>query len=242
MVQTQKNAIIVFAGDSITDGNHVSGMDCNHIFGHGYQTLVAGCLGADNLSRGLRFVNVGHSGFTLQDIYSHWEEDVLVFRPDVLSILAGINDAQAGYEKGITKETVLKQYAEVYEKLLAQTYTTLPNCQVVLMEPFFLPTKISDPLDEVPHPRYGDPVNLYKRKRNQTEYLQQTVLGLSDIVRTVAKRHNCIYVAVADELEKASEKSTEPYVVWDGIHPTIVGHEIIARQWLGVWREQDELE
>ena len=241
MVQMQRKAIIVFAGDSITDGNHVASMDCNHIFGHGYQTLVSGCLGADNLSLGLRFVNVGHSGFTLQDIYTHWEEDVLAVRPDVLSILAGINDAQAGYEKGMKSEDVLQQYEAVYEKLLVQTFATLPNCQIVLMEPFFLSSPITDPLDEVPHPRYGAPIILYRRDSNQTKYLKQTVQGLSDIVRTAAKRHNCIFVSVKDALEEASKKSSEPYVVWDGIHPTIVGHEIIARQWLRVWREQDEL-
>ena len=34
--------IVLFSGDSITDGNRGHSMDCNHIMGHGYQYIAAG--------------------------------------------------------------------------------------------------------------------------------------------------------------------------------------------------------
>ena len=39
-----ENDLILFSGDSITDGNRVKKMDCNHIMGHGYTLFLPSLL------------------------------------------------------------------------------------------------------------------------------------------------------------------------------------------------------
>ena len=41
-----KDAVILFQGDSVTDGNRGRSADPNHIHGHGYVYLIASYLGA----------------------------------------------------------------------------------------------------------------------------------------------------------------------------------------------------
>ena len=50
-MKLDKNDILLFSGDSITDGNRGKCMDCNHIMGHGYQYIVASQLALENAER-----------------------------------------------------------------------------------------------------------------------------------------------------------------------------------------------
>lgn len=232
MIHFAKAATVVFAGDSITDGNRGLTMDCNHIFGHGYQTVIAGRLGSENLAMCPRFVNNAHSGWTLDQIYARWDEEVLVFRPEIISILIGFNDAQKGFENHLTPEEVNRNYETCFDELLNNTRKALPSSRIILMEPFFLPSSVADPFEYVPHPRYNEAYDIYRRSVEQDEYLTDTVKRLSKTVRIMTERHGCIFVPLSKTLQEAAKFSGEPYLVWDGIHPTIVGHELIARQWI----------
>ena len=46
--------------------------------------------------RNLEFFNRGVSGNTIQNLESRWQPDTLELRPDLLSILVGINDYSRG--------------------------------------------------------------------------------------------------------------------------------------------------
>jgi lysophospholipase L1-like esterase len=96
---------ILFQGDSITDGNRGRGLDPNHILGHGYQFIIAAKFGGRLPSRHLSFLNRGVSGNTVADLQKRWEKDTLALKPDILSILIGVNDLNRGasaeqYEQG----------------------------------------------------------------------------------------------------------------------------------------------
>lgn len=39
MMKLSDKDVVLFSGDSITDGNRGKSMDCNHIMGHGYISI-----------------------------------------------------------------------------------------------------------------------------------------------------------------------------------------------------------
>src|SRR3954470_23665676 len=89
-------ARILFQGDSITDGNRGRSLDPNHILGHGYAFIVAAKYGSQYPKRHLTFLNRGVSGNTVADLTKRWDKDTIDLKPDVLSILIGINDLGHG--------------------------------------------------------------------------------------------------------------------------------------------------
>ncbi|MCF0233936.1 MAG: hypothetical protein HUK22_03035, partial [Thermoguttaceae bacterium] len=124
-----KDAVVLFQGDSITDGARGRSADPNHILGHGYAFAIASELGGDRPEMNWTFVNRGVSGDTLVQLKNRWENDALALKPDVLSILIGVNDVARG-------EETADEYRERYDALLAQTREALPNVLLVIVEPF----------------------------------------------------------------------------------------------------------
>ena len=92
-MRLRENEIVLFQGDSITDGNRGRNLDPNHVMGHGYQFIVGARLHADNLDRHIQTFNRGVSGNRVADLYDRWLEDTINLRPTLLSILIGVNDA-----------------------------------------------------------------------------------------------------------------------------------------------------
>jgi lysophospholipase L1-like esterase len=89
-------ARILFQGDSITDGNRGRNSDPNHILGHGYQFIIAAKYGDDLANRNLTFINRGLSGNKVSDLARRWQTDTIDLKPDLLSILVGVNDLNYG--------------------------------------------------------------------------------------------------------------------------------------------------
>ena len=87
-----KGLVFLFQGDSITDGNRGRDKDPNHIMGHGYAFSIASRIGADFAESNPVFYNRGISGNRVTDLEKRWQTDTLDIKPDVLSILVGIND------------------------------------------------------------------------------------------------------------------------------------------------------
>ena len=84
---------IDFIGDSITDGGRArTGHDYNHTMGQSYAFVLAATLGNRLAERNLTFLNRGISGNRVLDLQARWQRDVLDVKPDLLSILVGVND------------------------------------------------------------------------------------------------------------------------------------------------------
>lgn len=236
MIKLNKNnMLIAFSGDSITDGNRQQRMDCNHIFGHGYQTIVAGKLGADNLDRQPKFLNMGHSGWTVSMVFSKWEEEIISYKPDILSILIGINDVIRGWMEELTSEQISENYLACYRKLLERTYEALPNIKCILCEPFFKAAyNHSQPYKNVPHPIHGEDFQLldFGVSERQVEFFDRTLADMRKGLQRLGEEFGCVYVPVQDLFDKAAQKAPVEYFIWDSVHPTIVGHELLARRWL----------
>lgn len=130
-------AVILFQGDSITDGNRGRNTDPNHILGHGYQFSIGSRLGADYPEKKYVFYNRGISGNKIIDLEKRWQTDTLDLKPDVLSILVGVNDASSMVFDWPPAVSVEK-YEETYQVLLEETKAAFPNILFVLCEPFIL--------------------------------------------------------------------------------------------------------
>ena len=85
----KKGSKILFQGDSITD----SGRDReNDTLGFGYVNYISAFFQSMYPEHGCTFINRGISGNRSSDLCERWTRDCIDLRPDVLSIMIGIND------------------------------------------------------------------------------------------------------------------------------------------------------
>ena len=196
-----KGARILFQGDSITDGNRGRNTDPNHILGHGYVFIIGAKYGAEFPQLNLDFYNRGVSGNTVLDLEKRWQKDTLDLKPDLLSILIGVNDSG--------RNVPLDQYEQVYDKLITDARTANPKLKLVLGEPFVKPTgKVSEDI----------------RKRQE-------------IVARLAQKHGAALVHFQRIFDEAVQRAPANYWVWDGVHPTYSGHQLMADEWVRVVTE-----
>jgi hypothetical protein len=79
-----KNDVILFQGDSITDGGRQrDGNDFNHIMGQDYGYIIAAQIGLQFPDRNLNFLNRGIGGNTVKDLAGRW----ILFGARVLMIM-----------------------------------------------------------------------------------------------------------------------------------------------------------
>ena len=199
----------LFQGDSITDGNRTRNKDWNHVMGHGYQFIVASKLWYDFPKKDFHFFNRGISGNKLPDLAARWKTEAIELKPDLLSILIGVNDLRA-FLDGNTHFTAA-QYEQDYRELLQQTIQQLPNVQLVIGEPFVLPAgKIKERWDEF-----------------STEIAKRQA-----IAKKLSVEFNAIFIPYQKAFDNAVTKAPAAYWIWDGIHPMPAGHELMAREWM----------
>ena len=196
-----ENARILFQGDSITDGNRGRNEDPNHILGHGYCFIIAAKFGAQYPERKLTFLNRGISGNKVTDLAARWQKDTLDLKPDVLSIMIGINDSG---------NIPLDQYEQVYDKLLVDAKAANPKIRLVLCEPFYLP----------------------KDGRQEGDARGQDVKLRQAIVAKLAAKHHAALVKFQHVFDDACKRAPAPYWIWDAVHPTYSGHQLMADEWI----------
>ncbi|WP_424766884.1 SGNH/GDSL hydrolase family protein [Paenibacillus sp. sgz302251] len=200
---------ILFQGDSITDGGRSRNDDPNHSLGHSYPFLIASKLGNRRAESRPVFINRGISGDRVSDLYARWNEDAISLKPNLLSILAGVNDAGRMVAKlpgGATD-----RFERAYRHLLDETKEVMPETKLVLCEPFILP--VGTRLEH-----WSEWDKLLKRYR--------------PIVQELCKEYDAVFVPLQDAFSHASERTDTSYWLWDGVHPTAAGHDLIAEQWL----------
>lgn len=203
----------LFQGDSITDGKRSRNKDWNHVMGHGYAYLIASRLWFDDSDKDLMFYNRGISGNKIQDLNARWQQDTLNLKPDVLSILIGVNDVP----NIIENESSIKKWEETYIQVLDKTTNALPNTQIILCEPFILPSNDMARIDWT---------------KEKTESYQSVIAEMQKIVKHLAKAYNAILVELQRPFLDACKKAPAKYWIWDGVHPMPAGHELIARTWI----------
>lgn len=235
-MKLNKNDVVLFSGDSITDGNRGKCMDCNHIMGHGYQYIVASRLALDNAENMPKFINKGYSGDVSEGLYEKWQADVIDNKPTVLSILVGVNDGGRGWFDGISPDEAAERHEKYLRAILELTRKELGDIKIILCEPFYFPLDKSDySYRFTPHsdgiekpferPDSHDP-------EDSVTYREAANIRIRAATKTLAEEFNCIFVPLYDKIKENAERSRIEYFIWDGTHPSIAGHMIIAEEWL----------
>ncbi len=200
----------LFQGDSITDGNRSRDKDWNHLLGHGYAYLIAARLLYQFPAKDFQFFNRGISGNKITDLIQRWPDDTIALKPDLLSILIGVNDTLNAV--GGNKNCTVSGFENDYRTLLKETCDKLPGVDLVICEPFILPVG---------------------RVKDRWEEFQPEISGRQQAAKKIAEEFNAIYIPLQDAFTSAAKKyPPDEYWLWDGVHPMPNGHELITREWI----------
>ena len=206
----KKGAVILFQGDSITDAgrNRKSENRANDVsgLGHGYPLHAAGGLMADHAEKELKIYNRGISGHKVPDLANRWKRDCIDLKPDVLSILIGVNDIW--HKMNGKYDGTVETYRTGFTELLKETREALPETTFVICEPFAL--------------RCGAVKDSWFPEFDQRRA----------VAKEVAKNAGALWVPFQEIFDKSIASGVDPkYWAGDGVHPSLAGHALMAKSW-----------
>ena len=162
---------------------------------------------ADNLNKNIEVYNRGNSGDRIVDLYGRWVEECLNLKPTILSILIGINDIIFNWEHKSGSDP--ERYEKIYRYLLDEVKEKNPDTLIVIMEPFF-----------------GD-----KKEPELDSFFKERIGGYQAAAKKTAEEYGAVFVPLQDLFNEYAQKTDVYNVLWDGVHPTTCGHQLIARRW-----------
>lgn len=205
----QQNQTLVFQGDSITDaGRDREAQDLPNQWnqlGHGFAHFASATLLA-RYGGALNCFNRGIAGNKVPDLLVRWEQDCLALKPDLLSILIGVNDFWRTVD-GDYRGTI-ETYRDQFEELLTQTRAARPGIKLVIGEPFLI------------------------REGAVTEDWQVSFKPRQRVARDLADRFDATWVPFQSVFDQACRRSPASTWVLDGIHPTPAGYALMTDAWL----------
>jgi lysophospholipase L1-like esterase len=207
----------LFQGDSITDAGRpydVEGKADGETLGHGYVRFLAGRLPVEFPQTRWRIINRGVSGNKVPQLYARWQIDALNLKPDILSILIGVNDVWHGLTEGrlVYNGVPPAHFERTYRTLIDFTLESLPGPRLILGEPFLL------------------------RGTAWTEEFQQGIEERQSIVRRIATDYKLDLVPYQSVFDRALTQFTVDDLAPDGVHPTIIGTTIMADAWMQTFK------
>ncbi len=216
----KKGPLILFTGDSITDGNRYKKKDqewdLNHQIGHTYAYIINGILGSAYPEKQFRFKAKGVSGNRIVDLYARNEVDLYPLKPDILSILVGVNDGPI--DRNNYQPTPKEKYEMLYRILLQDVKKQLPECKIILMEPFVCEAGSL-------------------KKEGSYPLWREAISGYAQVVKKVSEEFGTLFLPLQKLFDEKCAQFEPEYWCWDGVHPTENGHGLIAREWIRAMRE-----
>lgn len=210
---SDKETLILLTGDSITDGNRYKKKeqewDLNHQMGHSYAYIINGMLGSMYPQKHLKFKNRGISGNRIIDLYARIDTDLLPIKPDILSVLVGVNDGPI--DKNNFMPTAQDKYEAIYRMFLTEVKEKLPDTKIILMEPFVCEAG---------------------KMRKEYKVWRDCVTGYAKTVKKLSQEFQTVFVPLQAEFDRLCAEYEPEYWSWDGVHPTENGHGLIAREWM----------
>ncbi|WP_284638571.1 SGNH/GDSL hydrolase family protein [Paenibacillus silviterrae] len=203
------NEKLVMIGDSITDTDRKRphGEGRNDSIGKGYVSVVNSLIQTVYPELALRIINMGISGNTVRNLKERWQTDVLDLKPDWVSVMIGINDVWRQYDQPLITEShvYIEEYRNTLEELIV---TTLPNVKgVILMTPFYIEPNRSDAM-----------------RRSMDQY--------GEVVKELAAKHDTKFVDTQAAMDAILGHIYPAALAWDRVHPSLIGHTVLARAFL----------
>lgn len=206
----ESKGVILFQGDSITDAgrSRKDADQANHqgALGNGYAWLAASQLLIDRPSDELEIYNRGISGHKVPQLAERWQEDCLDLKPDVLSILIGVNDIW--HRLNGKYEGTPASYERDYLALVERTLKALPDVKLVICEPFVLRCgAVGD--------NWFPEFDAYRAS-----------------ARKVAETFEATFVPFQTMFDEAVNIAPAEYWARDGVHPSVPAASLMAHNWL----------
>jgi lysophospholipase L1-like esterase len=206
----KKGDVILFQGDSITDAGREKERELPNnpqSFGSGYAFHAASTLLNDYPDLDLTLYNRGISGNKVYQLAERWKKDCLDLKPDLLSILIGVNDYWH-MRNGEYAGTVTI-YENDYRALLKRTKEQLPEVRLVICEPFaVLNTSAVD------------------------ESWMGSMREYQAAARKMAEEFNAVWVPFQKVFDEAIKHAPATYWTGDGVHPSMAGAKLMSETWL----------
>ncbi len=204
-----KSNNILFQGDSITDSSRIREDSYNNarVLGNGYVMLAGAKLLEKYAALELKVYNKGISGNKVFQLAERWDKDCLEIKPDVLSILIGVNDIW--HKLNGQYNGTVEIYRNDYTALLERTKKAFPNIKLIICEPFAIPGVKA--VDNKWYPEFYD----YQKAARQ-----------------IADKFKAAFIPLQKVFDEALKQAPGPYWTPDGVHPTLAGAELISHAWL----------
>lgn len=205
-----KENTVLFQGDSITDAGRDRKKELPNdpgSFGRGYAFLAASFLLNALPEESLTIYNRGISGNKVYQLADRWDKDCLDLKPDVLSILIGVNDYW--HKRNGNYDGTIEIYENDYRALLKRTKAALPGIKLVLCEPYYLLN--TSAVDET----WVEPMKQYQA-----------------VAKKMADEFNAIWVPYQKVYDEAIKHAPATYWSGDGVHPAMPGAQLMAEAWL----------
>ena len=209
-IRIAENDVILFQGDSITDAGRdkeSTAANNSRALGSGYALLAGANLLHQHASKQLTVYNKGISGNKVHQLDARWEEDCIAIKPNILSILIGVNDywhTLSGNYDG-----TIEVYRNDYRKLLDRTLKALPGVKLIIGEPFAV---------------------------NNVKAVTDDWFPAFDEYRAAAKEiadeYGAAFIPYQKVFDEASKKAPASYWTSDGVHTTLAGAQLMAEAWL----------
>lgn len=206
-IDFQSGQKLLFIGDSITDCER---RELSYApLGWGYVYFAGNFLLAARPNLNLTVENRGVSGDTTDDLIGRWNTDCIALKPDIVSVMIGINDLWRKYGESVEMQQ-MHVGPEMYESNYRQILTQLvEKCgsQLILMEPYLF---------------CDDPGNSMLRELDA--YIR--------IVHALANEFGALLVPVHTNYMKVKDRRPAQQWAEDMVHPHPWAHAWIAKQWI----------
>lgn len=200
-ITVNKNSRVLFIGDSITDVKFNLRM-MSKIKGRRIYALQLKKR-FRSLSKDIKVEIKGIASNRTYHVYDRLTRDCINLKPDVIVMLIGVNDAWENYVPE-DYPPLLRPMEPHFSEIFRRIKTELPDTRVLYLMPFMI-----DAVEEkLPFHKVLD------------EYREK--------LKKIAAQNDAVILDLQQVFNEA-QKTTEPRLLAvDGIHPTELGHRIIA--------------
>ena len=154
-------------------------------------------------------LNCGISGNRVTNLLTRWKKDCINLRPDVISILIGVNDVwhELPQQEGVDAES----FEEAYRVLLRYTKRMLLETKLILLGAYLTHGTATD--------------------GTQRDGFYKELALRNAITRRLAAEFGSEFLDLQKIFNEACEMLSPEHWTQDGVHPTAVGHRLIANAW-----------
>ena len=209
-IQLTKGQSILFQGDSITDAGRdkqTDGFNTAKILGTGYAMLAGATLLEKYADLDLKVYNKGISGNKVGQLAERWDKDCLEIKPDILSILIGVNDIW--HKLSGRFDGSVDIYRKGYMELIERTKKALPGVKLIIGEPFGV--RGVKAVDDTWYPEFPE----YQKA-----------------AREVAAQAGAAFIPYQAIFDEAQKQAPGFYWTTDGVHTTLAGAKLMAQAWM----------